>query len=323
MCLAALHKSSFESPLTSRSSPLLGLALHSRASTSFPQRGLKFFVVMLAQTDALSSILGWMSISCWIVVYSPQIVENYQLQSGEGLSVFFVLTWLVGDLCNLFGAILSGLLPTVKILASYYTVCDCILLFQIYYYRRKRSRKSTLPPLVSGVSVPPAQVSEETPLLNSNGSPTHRARGPMGLQFAKYAGVVFFICMTGVVAWFVDERIHRDAPRSNPEEVIEWKGQVLGWFSAFLFLGARIPQIMKNLQTRCEGLSPALFVFSIMGNTTYALSILAVSLSLHHLAANAAWLAGSGLTVFLDMFVLFQFFYYQTADRLPPASGES
>ena len=52
-------------------------------------------------------------------MYSPQIVENYQLQSGEGLSVFFVLIWLVGDLCNLFGAILSGLLPTVKILATY------------------------------------------------------------------------------------------------------------------------------------------------------------------------------------------------------------
>lgn len=52
-------------------------------------------------------------------MYSPQLVENYQLQSGEGLSVLFVLIWLAGDLSNLFGAIFAGLLPTVKILATY------------------------------------------------------------------------------------------------------------------------------------------------------------------------------------------------------------
>ena len=54
-----------------------------------------------------------------IVVYSPQIVENYQLQSGEGLSVFFVVIWLLGDLCNLAGALMAGLLPTVILLAIY------------------------------------------------------------------------------------------------------------------------------------------------------------------------------------------------------------
>lgn len=42
-----------------------------------------------------------------IVVYSPQIWENYQLQSGEGLSVAFVVVWLLGDLCNFVGALLD------------------------------------------------------------------------------------------------------------------------------------------------------------------------------------------------------------------------
>lgn len=54
-----------------------------------------------------------------IVVYSPQIYENYKLQSGEGLSVFFVAIWLLGDLCNLTGAIMAGLQATVIILALY------------------------------------------------------------------------------------------------------------------------------------------------------------------------------------------------------------
>lgn len=54
-----------------------------------------------------------------IVVYSPQIHENYALQSGEGLSILFVLIWLAGDLCNLIGAVIAGLLPTIIILACY------------------------------------------------------------------------------------------------------------------------------------------------------------------------------------------------------------
>ena len=52
-------------------------------------------------------------------MYSPQILENYQLQSGEGLSVSFIVIWLIGDLCNLTGAVLAGLLPTVIILGAY------------------------------------------------------------------------------------------------------------------------------------------------------------------------------------------------------------
>lgn len=60
-----------------------------------------------------------MSIACWMIVYSPQIYENYSLQSGEGLSVLFVVIWLIGDLTNLFGALMAGLLPTVIILAVY------------------------------------------------------------------------------------------------------------------------------------------------------------------------------------------------------------
>lgn len=45
--------------------------------------------------------------------------QNYQLKSGEGLSVMFVIVWLFGDLCSFVGAILGGLLPTVIILALY------------------------------------------------------------------------------------------------------------------------------------------------------------------------------------------------------------
>jgi hypothetical protein len=69
-----------------------------------------------------SKQLGSIAIACWIVVYSPQYIENYQRQSAEGLSVAFVVVWLLGDITNLLGACLARLLPTVIILALYVSV---------------------------------------------------------------------------------------------------------------------------------------------------------------------------------------------------------
>jgi len=77
-------------------------------------------------------------------------------------------------------------------------------------------------------------------------------------------------------------------------------------------VGSRIPQIFKNVQTKCVGLSPGMFIFAMGGNLTYVLSIVVASTSKKHLLANAAWLAGSGLTIFLDLIVLYQFLYYRS-----------
>ncbi len=54
---------------------------------------------------------------------------------------------------------------------------------------------------------------------------------------------------------------------------------------------------MKNFETKCHGLSPGLFIFGIMGNLTYALSICVSSMEMDHLIANASWLAGKRLSV--------------------------
>lgn len=41
------------------------------------------------------------------------------LKSGEGLSLGFILLWMAGDVTNLVGGFMAGLLPTMIILALY------------------------------------------------------------------------------------------------------------------------------------------------------------------------------------------------------------
>ncbi|TKA71491.1 hypothetical protein B0A49_05604 [Cryomyces minteri] len=94
-----------------------------------PSQGLSLDIT------AISGILGAISIACWVVVFSPQILENFQRKSADALSVAFIVIWLAGDIFNILGGVLQGVLPTMNILAVYYTFADLVLLGQLFYYR--------------------------------------------------------------------------------------------------------------------------------------------------------------------------------------------
>ena len=94
-----------------------------------PQQGTSLDI------ETLSGICGSISIACWVVVFSPQIIENFRRGSAEGLSIVFIVIWLAGDVFNILGAILQGVLPTMIILALYYTLADIVLMGQVFYYR--------------------------------------------------------------------------------------------------------------------------------------------------------------------------------------------
>ncbi|GAA6004181.1 hypothetical protein JCM10207_002469 [Rhodosporidiobolus poonsookiae] len=271
----------------------------------------------------LANTVGWMSIASWILVYTDPIVLCYKEQSGESLSLLFLVIWLTGDITNLLGSVWQGLLPTVIILALYYTACDLILLGQKAYYQRKRRLHPELyapppsDPLSPIAAAPGSSTSEQTPLLSSFSA--HAPSAPPlspALQRAKdllsYAGGFVLVLVVGGIAYAASEGMDKKG-----RAVEEWDttAQVFGWISAFLYLGSRLPQLALNRKTKCAGLSLLMFAFAVCGNTTYVASILLTSMSPEHLWTNAPWLVGSGGTIFLDFLVLGQFGYYARARR--------
>jgi len=85
--------------------------------------------------DLIGFYFGLMSISCWMVAQVPQLITNYHRQSAEALSAFFLAQWLLGDTCNLLGALLKGDQPETVILTAQYFICmDAVLLLQYLYY---------------------------------------------------------------------------------------------------------------------------------------------------------------------------------------------
>ncbi|KIW91370.1 uncharacterized protein Z519_08266 [Cladophialophora bantiana CBS 173.52] len=97
--------------------------------------------------------------------------------------------------------------------------------------------------------------------------------------------------------------------------------QILGYLSAVAYLGARIPQIIKNARDRsCEGLSLLFFILSLMGNATYGAGILCHSTEHKYVVKNLPWLIGSLGTMIEDITIFIQFHMYkvQEEDNLGP-----
>lgn len=117
----------------------------------------------LINAQAVSGITGSISIACWIIVFAPQIFQNFQRKSAEGLSLLFVILWLLGDIFNVIGAVMQGVLPTMIILAIYYTLADVVLLWQCLDYGHGINKK------VDPIHLSPANPlnDEYEPLLES------------------------------------------------------------------------------------------------------------------------------------------------------------
>ncbi|XP_019457557.1 PREDICTED: probable vacuolar amino acid transporter YPQ1 [Lupinus angustifolius] len=85
--------------------------------------------------ETASFTLGMISVFIWVVAEIPQIMTNYRAKSAEGLSITFLVTWIIGDLFNFFGCLLEpATLPTQLYMAVLYTIITVVLGAQSIYY---------------------------------------------------------------------------------------------------------------------------------------------------------------------------------------------
>lgn len=140
------------------------------------------------------------------------------------------------------------------------------MLYLIYYYRMKRRNHPELYDKGTGSRI--IDASERTPLMGRNNNEDEgeqslvvKARSCLRrnwIPILAYTLAAIFIITTGVVAWITTGK-HKNQPRED--EAWSTSGQAVGWLSAALYLGSRIPQIMKNTETKCQGLSLMMFCF--------------------------------------------------------------
>jgi len=250
---------------------------------------------------ALSGISGSISLASWIVVLMPQLIENYRTKSGDALALNFIVIWFLGDLLSFLGAIWGGLLPSIIILSAYFIIADSSLIFQILYFRKHHYHP--IPSRNTRVS------SESNPLLPRRASFRESPPSTRIKIIAQYIGALAVVIASGVIGWSLSSENH---PRETPVAKDDIGPKILGYLSAVLYLSARIPQIYHNFKLKStEGLSLLFFMFSTLGNFSFAASILFAVTDRDYFLLNLPWLIGSAGTIFFDFTIFAQFFWYR------------
>ncbi|CAI9297579.1 unnamed protein product [Lactuca saligna] len=351
---------------------------------------------LCTRKDWISLILGLISVMSWGVAEVPQIITNYKQKSSEGLAMCFLLTWILGDLFNVFGCLLEpATLPTQYYMAVLYLVTTLALTSQALYYGyfchqntskrqdhkiesvdkkiRCNLEESTAPMLSKPTpSLPiPAADYDSAPervyytsarSLTRSHTPTNffqRATTPISISTCDQGSVQeplllgkstpasqpkTMLCVVFTVAVFLytsnlklERNSYLESTSVKPHEgfviqvgrkllqvsgsLLEGNerstqsigiGTFLGWGMAAIYMGGRLPQIFLNIRRgHVQGLNPLMFVFALVGNSTYVASILVNSLEWSKIHPNLPWVVEASGCVMLDTFILIQFIYFR------------
>lgn len=305
----------------------------------------------LVNTDPLTTIsrvLGVLSLSVWLFAQLPQIIENHLNQSVDGVSLLFLLCWIAGDATNLLACVLTRALPFQTSLAAYYCFIDCILSLQYWYYTQVYPHQKVHHNLLQSPNlIRPVTSKKSLTSLRRNRFKDHQAtrspRSPRRVSGSRNGrrGGTFInklmatsLLSTGAKAAPVGAQ-HNQLPSLLSHTLVVWLaslsvndvGQFAAWICSFLYLLARAPQIRKNyLAKSTTGISIYLFVFAMLGNLFYTVSIVSDLYILYLnedvrfrsiLKDQLPFIVGSAGTVLFDCFIIFQCWYYRE-DEIEP-----
>jgi uncharacterized protein with PQ loop repeat len=98
----------------------------------------------------------------------------------------------------------------------------------------------------------------------------------------------------------------------HPNEINKFIGSIVGWFTMVMYIMGRVPQIIMNHKKKStKGLSLSMYIFTIIANMFFILSLIAYSIENTYLMSNIPWLINGFITICMDIFVIWQIKYYK------------
>lgn len=302
----------------------------------------------------VSRVSGILSLCIWLFAQLPQVLENYLNESVDGISPSFLGCWISGDLTNLVGCLLTGALPFQTLLAGYYCFIDLILTIQFWYYKRVFPRHrvhhnmlqspNCIRPTLSRGSNSAAQIARRNRFELNNKSLLVRSDSGRSRKIKTRKKFISKILSSSVLsgsfgkasaAPINEARGASQEDHSGFHQIIallkvisnvncKESGKFCGWLSSALYLSSRGPQIWENFKSKStKGISPYLFLFALLGNLFYTMSIVSDLYLLANfdmymddrqfdevLHSQLPFIIGSAGTLAFDAILLYQFWLY-------------
>ncbi|KAG0663645.1 putative vacuolar membrane transporter for cationic amino acids [Monosporozyma unispora] len=256
----------------------------------------------------ISNITGSISFFSSFISLFPQIIETYHDKTVDGISPYFLLCWLCGDITSLIGALMTGQLMFQIMLAIYFLCNDLFVCGQYYYYGVLHENK------LATMGHEPVPVLSR---VNSN------RQGSSSAQLISAFVAVSSNTITHVEGMVIGIKNNKLLPPGEIHKIYHNTnlGILLSWMGASFYVGARIPQLIKNYQRKStDGLSPFLFATTLLGNVTYNISIFT---SLNYIHNDDKWgfinrtmpfIFGSAGTIAFDLIYFYQYYVLYADD---------
>jgi uncharacterized protein with PQ loop repeat len=170
------------------------------------------------------------------------------------------------------------------------------------------------------------QVQNELTPFSSSASPskwyTLDAKDHSNTNYSKLMAMLLFTTTQYLPASSLSTMTTMSAASSESgfeftQENALWIGRIFAWICTTLYLLSRIPQLLKNRRRQSvEGLAITLFLFAVLGNLTYSLSILThPGQTAESLLEALPYLIGSAGTLVFDFSIFCQFLWYRKSNK--------
>lgn len=264
----------------------------------------------------ISDINGSISFFCSFISLFPQILETFRDKTVEGLSPYFLLAWVAGDVTTLSGAILTDQLMFQVAMALYFLLNDLFICGQYYHYGILYGNRLAT---TGHESKPLGATPPETGVAGARSGRNSAVARALAVASALGTSEAFPVALSSLV--------RRDLGPDEPPVPAPGNGstsslgRVLAWVGAACYVGARIPQLWKNYKRKStDGISPFLFGTTLLSNVTYNLNVLTScgfigSADRRAFLLNALpFLLGASVTILFDLVYFYQHYVLYAED---------
>lgn len=292
----------------------------------------------------ISNISSSISFCTSFISLLPQILETFHDKTVEGISPYFLLCWLCADITSLIGALLTKQLPFQIVFCIYFLFSDLLVCCQYYYYGiLYENRLATLGhesvPILTKINsdILAESIASHNNIDSSNSGNDNDARSTLSYQaiqgrvstptamsitlaIANSLNTANALPLSNGNGDFNDDNFFH-GPNHNHLISNSDIGLILSWIGALFYMGARIPQLIKNYQRKStDGVSPFLFATTLLGNLTYNIGIFT---SFDFLSSQDKWkfivntmpfIVGSVGPIFFDLIYFYQYYVLYADD---------